>query len=91
LCSGYRPEIKQRRGSSRIFEVFYAHRKSALFEGIMNAPESCPRLALAAKQLRSKKARRSKAFIAELRRQCKLIAAADRRDTGWQQLIHLPE
>jgi len=40
---------------------------------------------------RSKKARRSKAFVAELRRQCRLIAAADRRDTGWQQLIFLPE
>ena len=57
----------------------------------MNAPHSRRRLAQASQPPRSKKARHSTAFIAELRRQCKLIAAADRRDTGWQQLIHLPE
>ncbi len=57
----------------------------------MNAPESRRRLSPARKLPRSKKARHTKAFITELRRQCKLIAAADRRDTGWQQLIHLPE
>ena len=57
----------------------------------MNAPDTRRRLAPARKPPRSKKARRSKAFVAELRRQCKLIAAADRRDTSWQQLIHLPE
>ena len=57
----------------------------------MNAPDTRRRLAPAGKPPRSKKARQSKAFIAELRRQCKLIAAADRRDPGWQQLIHLPE
>ncbi len=57
----------------------------------MNAPDTRRRLASAGKPPRSKKARQSKAFIAELRRQCKLIAAADRRDPGWQQLIHLPE
>jgi len=60
-------------------------------EGTVNAPDTRRRLAPALKPPRSKKARQSKAFIAELRRQCKLIAAADRRDTGWQQLIHLPE
>jgi len=57
----------------------------------MNAPDTRRRLAPPLKPPRSKKARRSKAFVVELRRQCKLIAAADRRDTGWQQLIHLPE
>ena len=57
----------------------------------MNAPDSRRRLAPPRKPPRSKKARHAKAFITELRRQCKLIAAADRRDTGWQQLIHLPE
>jgi hypothetical protein len=57
----------------------------------MNAPDSRRRLTPARKIPRSRKARRSKAFVAELRRQCKLMAAADRRDTGWQQLIHLPE
>ena len=57
----------------------------------MNAPDTRHRLAPARKPPRSKKARQSKAFIAELRRQCRLIAQADRRDTGWQQLVHLPE
>ncbi len=57
----------------------------------MNAPDTRRRLAPAPKLPRSKKARQSKAFVEELRRQCKLIAAADRRDTGWQKLIHLPE
>ena len=57
----------------------------------MNAPDSRRRLSPAVKPPRSKKARQSKAFIAELRRQCKLVAAADRRDPGWKQLVHLPE
>lgn len=57
----------------------------------VNAPDSRRRLTPARKLPRSKKARRSKAFVAELRRQCRLIAAADRRDTGWQQFIFLPE
>ena len=57
----------------------------------MNAPESRRRLALASNPPHSKKARKTKAFIAELRRQCKLVAAADRRDAGWKQLVHLPE
>jgi len=57
----------------------------------MNAPDTRRRLAPARKPPLSKKARQSKAFIAELRRQCKLIAAADRRDTSWQQFIHFPE
>ena len=57
----------------------------------MNAPDSRKRLTPARKVPRSRKARRSRAFVAELRRQCKLIVAADRCDTGWQQLIFLPE
>ena len=57
----------------------------------MNAPDSRRRVTPARKVPLSRKARRSRAFVAELRRQCKLIAAADRRDTGWQQLIFLPE
>ena len=57
----------------------------------MNAPESRKRLAPGQKLPRTRKARRSRAVVAELRRQCKLIAAADRRDTDWQQLVFLPE
>jgi hypothetical protein len=57
----------------------------------MNAPESRKRLRPARKVSRPRKAGRSKVFVAELRRQCKLIAAVDRRDTGWQQLVFLPE
>jgi hypothetical protein len=57
----------------------------------MNAPDSRKRLTAARKVPRSRKARQSRGFVAELRRQCRLIAIADRRDTGWQQLIHLPE
>ena len=57
----------------------------------MNAPDTGRRLAPVRKPPRSKKARHSKPFVTELRRQCKLIATADRRDTSWQQLIHLPE
>jgi hypothetical protein len=57
----------------------------------MNAPESRRRLAPTRKLPRTKKARHSAAVVAELRRQCKRIAASDRRDTDWQQLIHLPE
>jgi len=34
--------------------------------------------------------RRSRAFLAALRRQCRLANEADRRD-NWQQYIHLPE
>jgi hypothetical protein len=48
-------------------------------------------LAPARKLPRSKKERHSRAVLAELRRQCKRIAVADRRDRGWQQLIFLPE
>ena len=57
----------------------------------MNAPDSRRRLSPPGKPPHSKKARKSKAFIAELRRQCKLAAAADRRDASWKQLVHLPE
>jgi hypothetical protein len=34
--------------------------------------------------------RRSKAFLAEVRRQCRLANKADRRD-NWQQYLYLPE
>jgi hypothetical protein len=57
----------------------------------MNAPDSRRRLAPTRRLPRTKKARHSRAVVAELRRQCKRIAASDRRDTGWQQLVHLPE
>jgi hypothetical protein len=57
----------------------------------MNAPDSRRRLAPARKLPRTRKARRSRAVVTELRRQCKLIAAADRRDTDWQHLVFLPE
>ncbi len=57
----------------------------------MNAPDTPRRLSPPSKPPRSKKGRHTKAFIAELRRQCKLIAASDSKDSGWQQLIHLPK
>ena len=72
------------------FDVQYLQGQLA-FKAIMNAPDSRRRLAPPRTPPRAKKARHSKAFVTELRRQCKLIAAADRRDTDWQQLIHLPE
>jgi hypothetical protein len=56
----------------------------------MNAPDSRRRLASARKGRRASKPRRSKAFLAELRRQCRLANQADRRD-NWQQYIYLPE
>jgi hypothetical protein len=56
----------------------------------MNAPESRRRLARSRKPVRARKTRRSKAFFAELRRQCRLANEADRRD-NWQAFIHLPE
>jgi hypothetical protein len=55
----------------------------------MNAPES-RRLAPPRKRARAAKLRRTKAFLAQLRRQCRLANDADRRD-NWQQFIHLPE
>ena len=55
----------------------------------MNAPDS--RRRLARRKLRAGvKRRRSKAFVAELRRQCRLANDADRRD-NWQQYLYLPE
>ncbi|MGQ0511910.1 MAG: hypothetical protein ACT4P9_15005 [Betaproteobacteria bacterium] len=54
----------------------------------MNAPDSRRRLAPTRKPRTTK--RRSKAYLAELRRQCRLANKADRRD-NWQQFIHLPE
>jgi hypothetical protein len=71
-----------------MYNIFGIHEQ---LRASMNAPDTRRRLAPAGKPPRSKKARHTKAFVSELRRQCKLIATADRRDTGWQQLIHLPE
>jgi len=57
----------------------------------MNAPDSRKRVTAARKVPGSRKARHSRDFFSELRCQCKLIAIADRRDAGWQQLIRPPE
>jgi len=56
----------------------------------MNAPDARRRLSPPRKQRTTVKRRRSKAFRAELRRQCRLANEADRRD-NWQQYIYLPE
>ena len=56
---------------------------------LMNAPDS-RRLVPPRKRARAAKPRRTKAFLAQLRRQCRLANDADRRD-NWQQFIHLPE
>ena len=53
----------------------------------MNAPES-RRLGPPRKRARVAKPRRTKAFLAQLRRQCRLANDADRRD-NWRQFIHL--
>jgi len=55
----------------------------------MNAPDSRRRLARR-KSRDGAKPRRSKAFVAELRRQCRRANDADRRD-NWQQYLYLPE
>jgi hypothetical protein len=55
----------------------------------MNAPDSRRRLARR-KSRGTAQRRRSKAFTAELRRQCRLANEADRRD-NWQQYVYLPE
>jgi hypothetical protein len=56
----------------------------------MNAPDSRRRLTVARKLRTPARKRRSKAYLAEVRRQCRLANEADRRD-NWQQYIHLPE
>ena len=54
----------------------------------MNAPDSRRRLT---RMPRSNfKRRRSKAFLAELRRQCRLANKADQRD-NWRQYLYFPE
>src|SRR5260370_13995297 len=53
----------------------------------MNAPDSRRRLA---RKPRSDSKRRSRVFLAELRRQCRLANKADRRD-NWRQYLYLPE
>jgi len=54
----------------------------------MNAPDTRKRLARKARA--GSKRRRTKAFLAEVRRQCRLANQADRRD-NWQQYLYLPE
>jgi len=54
----------------------------------MTTPDSRHRLAPARRRRRGT-ARRSKAFLAELRRQCRLANNADLRD-DWQKFLHLP-
>ena len=54
----------------------------------MNAPDS--RRRLSRKPRPTSKRRRSKAFLAEVRRQCRLANKADRRD-NWQQYLYFPE
>ena len=56
----------------------------------MNAPDSRRRLRSTRKPRAPSKPRRSKIFLAEVRRQCRLANEADRRD-NWQQYIYLPE
>jgi hypothetical protein len=56
----------------------------------MNAPDSRRRLAPSRKARTAGKRRRSKVFLAQVRRQCQLANKADRRD-NWQQYIYLPE
>ena len=56
----------------------------------MNAADSRRRLNARRKPPVAAKRRRSKAFLAEVRRQCRLANEADRRD-NWQQYIYLPE
>jgi hypothetical protein len=54
----------------------------------MNAPDS--RCRLARKPRSTSRRRLSKAFLAELRRQCRLANKADRRD-NWRQYLYFPE
>jgi hypothetical protein len=56
----------------------------------MNAPESRRRLAPSRRLRSTPKRGRSKAFLAEVRRQCRLANKADKRD-NWEQFVHLPE
>jgi hypothetical protein len=56
----------------------------------MNAPQSRRQLAPSRKARGARTPRRSRAFLAALRRQCRLANEADRRD-NWRQYIHLPE
>lgn len=54
----------------------------------MNAPDSRRRLTRNPRTF--SKGRRSKKFLTELRRQCRLANEADRRD-NWRQFLYLPE
>ena len=52
----------------------------------MNAPEPRRRLA----KRRRLANRHKKAYLAEVRRQCRLANKADKRD-NWEQFVYLPE
>ena len=55
----------------------------------MNAPDSRRRLLRKTKRRRLGE-RHRKAFLAELRRQCRLANETDKRD-NWEQFVYLPE
>jgi hypothetical protein len=55
----------------------------------MNAPENGRRFNTSRKVRSTAKRRRSKAFLAEVRRQCQLANEADRRD-DWQRHLDVP-
>lgn len=57
---------------------------------LMNAPENRRRFNASRKHRSKAKRPRSKAFLAEVRRQCRLANESDRRD-NWQQYLYLPE
>jgi hypothetical protein len=55
----------------------------------MNAPESRRPFARKSKRRRLSK-RQAKAYVAEVRRQCRFANKADKRD-NWEQFVYLPE
>jgi hypothetical protein len=55
----------------------------------MNAPGNRRELSRQRRRASTSRPRRTRAFLAALRRQCRLANDADRRD-NWQQYIHLP-
>jgi hypothetical protein len=56
----------------------------------MNAPESRRRLARSGSTKPAARPRRTKAFLAELRRQCERANQSDRKD-DWQAFIQFPK
>lgn len=55
----------------------------------MNAPESRRPLIRKSKRRRLAE-RQTKAYLAEVRRQCRLANEADKRD-NWEKFVYLPE